>query len=137
MTGEQQPEALQPATCKWRLQVQGEPAAFLVEGFCDGKLISHQLFFNVEDAKSTASVFAQHYPMVTTTALTRPQPAAQWVGLTDVEWMNIVNKNYAWHGMDIDEVANEVCKLTEAKLREKNTIPQTVRAAIAKAGGAA
>lgn len=59
----------------------------------------------------------------------RPQPAApqrseyekQWVGLTDVEWMNIVNKNQAWFGMRSDDVAQEVCKLTEAKLKEKNT----------------
>ncbi len=43
-----------------------------------------------------------------------------WQGLTDVEWMNIVNKNQAWFGMQPDEVAHEVCKLTEAKLKEKN-----------------
>ena len=47
-------------------------------------------------------------------------PQRTWVGLTDVEWMNIVNKNQAWFGMQPDEVAHEVCKLTEAKLREKN-----------------
>jgi NAD-dependent SIR2 family protein deacetylase len=53
-----------------------------------------------------------------------PEKQAQqrtWVGLTDVEWMNIVNKNQAWFGMQPDEVAHEVCKLTEAKLKEKNT----------------
>jgi hypothetical protein len=48
------------------------------------------------------------------------QPQREWVSLTDVEWMNIVNKNQAWFGMQPDEVAHEVCKLTEAKLREKN-----------------
>jgi hypothetical protein len=50
------------------------------------------------------------------------QPAHQeWVGLTDVEWMNIVNKNQAWFGYSPDEVAHEVAKLVEARLKEKNT----------------
>ena len=44
-----------------------------------------------------------------------------WVGLTDVEWMNIVNKDQAWFGQSPDEVAHEVAKLVEAKLKEKNT----------------
>lgn len=44
-----------------------------------------------------------------------------WVGLTDAEWMNIVNKDKAWFGQRPDEVANEVAKLVEAKLKEKNT----------------
>lgn len=45
----------------------------------------------------------------------------QWVGLTDVEWMNIVNKDHAWFGRRPDEVSHEVAKLVEAKLKEKNT----------------
>ncbi len=45
----------------------------------------------------------------------------QWVGLTDVEWMNIVNKDQAWFGQRPDEVAHEVAKMVEAKLKEKNT----------------
>lgn len=48
-------------------------------------------------------------------------PQRQWVGLSDVEWMNIVNKNQAWFGKRPDEVAHEVAKLVEAKLKEKNT----------------
>jgi len=44
-----------------------------------------------------------------------------WVGLTDVEWMNIVNKDHAWFGQRPDEVAGEVAKLIEVKLKEKNT----------------
>jgi len=44
-----------------------------------------------------------------------------WVGLTDGEWMNIVNKDNAWFHRQPDEVAEEVAKLVEAKLREKNT----------------
>jgi chromosome segregation ATPase len=47
-------------------------------------------------------------------------PRRAWRGLTDVEWMNIVNKNHAWFGTRPDEVAHEVCKLTETKLKEKN-----------------
>jgi hypothetical protein len=45
----------------------------------------------------------------------------KWVGLTDVEWMNIVNKDQAWFGQRPDEVAHEVAKMVEAKLKEKNT----------------
>ena len=45
-----------------------------------------------------------------------------WVGLTDVEWMNIVNKDQAWFGQRPDEVAHEVAKLVEAKLKEKNCL---------------
>ena len=47
-------------------------------------------------------------------------PQRTWVGLSDVEWMNIVNKDQAWFGQRPDEVAHEVAKLVEAKLREKN-----------------
>ena len=49
-------------------------------------------------------------------------PQRTWVGLTDVEWMNIVNKNHAWFGQRPDEVAHEVAKLVEAKLKEKNCL---------------
>jgi hypothetical protein len=48
-------------------------------------------------------------------------PQRTWVGLTDIEWMNIVNKDQAWFGQRPDEVAHEVAKLVEAKLKEKNT----------------
>jgi hypothetical protein len=53
--------------------------------------------------------------------VTPPAAQRQWVGLTDVEWMNIVNKDQAWVGQRPDEVAHEVAKLVEAKLKEKNT----------------
>jgi hypothetical protein len=49
------------------------------------------------------------------------EPKRTWVGLTDVEWMNIVNKDQAWFGQRPDEVAHEVAKLVEAKIKEKNT----------------
>ena len=56
------------------------------------------------------------------TVSTAEQPAQRtWVGLTDVEWMNIVNKDQAWFGQRPDEVAHEVAKLIEARLKEKNT----------------
>ena len=43
-----------------------------------------------------------------------------WVGLTDGEWVNIVNKHDAWFRKRPDEVAAEVAKLVEAKLKERN-----------------
>ena len=50
------------------------------------------------------------------------EPAQRtWVGLTDAEWMNIVNKDHAWFGQRPEDVAHEVAKLIEAKLKEKNT----------------
>jgi hypothetical protein len=52
---------------------------------------------------------------------TSPPPRQPWVGLTDVEWMNIVNKDHAWFGHRPEDVAHEVAKLVEAKLKEKNT----------------
>jgi uncharacterized protein (DUF3084 family) len=45
--------------------------------------------------------------------------------LTDVEWMNIVNKHHACQDYRPDDVAHEVCKLTEEKLREKNAPTQS------------
>lgn len=51
---------------------------------------------------------------------TSPPASKPWVGLTDVEWMNIVNKDHAWFGQRPEDVAHEVAKLVEAKLREKN-----------------
>ena len=51
---------------------------------------------------------------------TSPPAQRTWVGLTDVEWMNIVNKDQAWFGQRPDEVTHEVAKLVEAKLKEKN-----------------
>lgn len=52
---------------------------------------------------------------------TSPPASKPWVGLTDVEWMNIVNKDHAWFGQRPEDVAHEVAKLVEAKLKEKNT----------------
>ena len=52
---------------------------------------------------------------------TSPPAQRTWVGLSDVEWMNIVNKDHAWFGQRPEDVAHEVAKLVETKLKEKNT----------------
>jgi hypothetical protein len=44
--------------------VPAEPAAYLVEGWHDGKLIAHIPHLTAEDAKTSASVFCQHYTTV-------------------------------------------------------------------------
>jgi hypothetical protein len=49
-----------------------------------------------------------------------PAPQRLWVGLTDGEWVNIVNKHDAWFRKRPDEVAAEVAKLVEAILKDKN-----------------
>jgi hypothetical protein len=48
-----------------------------------------------------------------------PEPVA-WNGLTDVQWMNIVNLNHAWFGFSAEDVAHEVVRLTEARLKANN-----------------
>ena len=69
----------------------------------------------------TGSVWLCKASETDTPLYTSPPAQRTWVGLTDVEWMNIVNKNQAWFGQRPDEVAHEVAKLVEAKLKEKNT----------------
>jgi hypothetical protein len=68
------------------------------------------------DKRLTESAWREVRPLYTTP----PAAQRQWVGLKDVEWMNIVNKDQAWFGQRPDEVAHEVAKLVEAKLKEKN-----------------
>lgn len=51
-----------------------------------------------------------------------------WRGLTDLQWTNIVNKNQAWFGYEADEVAHQVCKLTEEKLKEMNSLRGEINA---------
>jgi hypothetical protein len=48
------------------------------------------------------------------------EPVA-WNGLTDVQWMNIVNLNGAWYGFSVEDAVHEVVKLTEARLKANNT----------------
>jgi len=67
-----------------------EPVAFLVEGMHDGKLISHALYFTVDEAKNTASVFSQHYPTVNTKPLYLTPEAKQPV--KDHEVAALVNR---------------------------------------------
>jgi hypothetical protein len=72
----------------------------------------------IETNRSACAVLRQLHDML---ALSSLPPRRTWVGLTDVEWMNIVNKDQAWFGQRPDEVAHEVAKMVEAKLKEKNT----------------
>lgn len=67
-----------------------------------------------------ASVLSHKLPVGSWLLYTSPPPSKPWVSLTDVEWMNIVNKDHAWFGQRPEDVAHEVAKLVEAKLREKN-----------------
>ena len=46
-----------------------EPVAWRVAGFSEGRLIAHALYFTIEQARTTASVFASHYPTVKTDPL--------------------------------------------------------------------
>ena len=68
-----------------------EPVAYLVEGWHDGKLITHIPHLSLEQAKSSAAAFSQHY---TTTKLVPlyAAPAAPVVPLTDEQirskWMS-------------------------------------------------
>ena len=80
----------------------------------------------MSDVGSVASAHEKKMGYVLESAFTNPlyttPPQRTWVGLTDVEWMNIVNKDQAWFGQRPDEVAHEVAKLVEAKLKEKNNV---------------
>lgn len=56
-----------------------------------------------------------------------PQPPSvpdAWRGLTDVEWMNIVNFDCAYASYDKEGAVNEAVKRTEAKLKELNAAQQ-------------
>jgi hypothetical protein len=98
------------------------PMAFIASATPPAAPVQH---FDHRTAASSALRDAQNRSYQIAKAQLAPvaQPAAQrqWVGLTDVEWMNIVNKDQAWFGQRPDEVAHEVAKLVEAKLKEKNT----------------
>lgn len=58
------------------------------------------------------------------TAPQAQQPAVErdpWKGLSDVQWVDIMNANDAWHGYTVDEALREAVKLTESKLKTNNT----------------
>ena len=61
-----------------------------------------------------------HLEMVNTPA---PSVPDGWRGLTDVEWMNIVNFDRAYSSYDKEEAVHEAVKRTEAKLKELNAAP--------------
>jgi hypothetical protein len=62
-----------------------------------------------------------HLEMVNTPA---PSVPDCWRGLTDVEWMNIVNFDRAYSSYDKEGAVNEAVKRTEAKLKELNAAQQ-------------
>jgi len=57
-------------------QPEPEPVAWLVEGWHDGKLIAHIPHLSLDDAKTSASVFSQHYTTTKTVPLYATPPAA-------------------------------------------------------------
>lgn len=57
-------------------QPEPEPVAWLVEGWHDGKLIAHISHLSLDDAKTSASVFSQHYTTTKTVPLYATPPAA-------------------------------------------------------------
>lgn len=58
-------------------------------------------------------------------ALASSPVAQQWRGLSDVQWMNIVNHDHAYENFSKDDAVHEAVKRTEAKLRELNAAPST------------
>ncbi len=91
-----------------------QPAAYLVEGFdANEKLISHQLFFNREEAARLASVFTEHYPIVRATNLLRSQAIKPWAGITIVE---------AWDEWDKSDGVGDFTRAIEGKLKERNCV---------------
>lgn len=55
---------------QWQdMLAQQVPVAYVVEGFDGDKLYAHQLYFTLDEARKTASVFVQHYPIVNTRPL--------------------------------------------------------------------
>lgn len=79
-----------------------QPVAYLVEGWHDGKLISHIPHLTLEDAKASAAVFSQHY---TTTKLVPlyAAPAAPVVPLTDEQiWSMWMSSEFRGNGGQAD-----------------------------------
>ena len=89
-----------------------EPVAYLVEGWHDGKLITHIPHLSLEQAKSSAAVFSQHY---TTTKLVPlyAAPAAPVVPLTDSELAKIAVEDEFLLYCDQDSF-NEIARAIEA-----------------------
>lgn len=51
----------------------------------------------------------------------------QWVPLSDVQWMNIVNYDHAWHSHSKEDAVHEAVKMTEAKCCENNAAKQSMQ----------
>ena len=72
-TADQIARAIESAVLAKR--AQQAPAAWLVEGMHEGRLIAHQVHLTSADALQLAAVFARHYPTVHTKPLyTHPSP---------------------------------------------------------------
>lgn len=92
-----------------KLAQQGEPAAKYIGECHDGSLV--QLY---DDIKKGTELYTGAAP-----APQQREPVT-WKGLTDVQWMNIVNLNRAWFGVNVEDAVHEVVKLTEARLKANN-----------------
>ena len=55
---------------------------------------------------------------------TKPQEPVAWKGLSDVQWMNIVNHDSCYLNQDKEDAVHLAVKLTEARLKGNNTTPQ-------------
>lgn len=75
---------------------QPEPVAYLVEGWHDGKLIAHIPHVTLEDAKTSAAVFAQHYTTTKTIPLYATPPAQP----TENPWKDAVLDRLASASID-------------------------------------
>ena len=75
---------------------------------------------------SISTVDGRVLPAGTALYLAPPAPSVPdaWRGLTDVEWMNIVNFDRAYSSYDKEGAVNEAVKRTEAKLKELNAAQQ-------------
>jgi hypothetical protein len=96
--------------------MEPEATAWLVE-FENGE---QELHFEEQAVGETNTPLIDKSAAIRIAAALGWTPPRQWVGLTDVEWMNIVNKDNAWFGQRPEDVAHEVAKLVEAKLKQKN-----------------
>ena len=107
-------EPIDPTTI-YQEPAQQEPVAWMYPDDHE-RMLTNETFCTVYSVEVGSATRGES----TVPLYTSPPAQRTWVGLTDVEWMNIVNKDQAWFGQRPDEVAHEVAKLVESKLKEKN-----------------